>query len=259
LLLGTLTAGLVGAAILLWRFIDIDKRLEAAEGDTPPAVEEVVAELSLPELPAAVPWTAYIYESRRSAGFFPDAEYYPRLIARWEQLLGDLGAGVRHLSSWNDLDSLAADDLLVIPAGVCLGDEERGAISRYAERGGNLLITWALGARDASCAWLGYDYLRELADAGSAGTLEGQPPTYVTVRGSPSVRHRHLFSGPIGRSIRSPRRAVARRALRSRGPPSPAGASPGSATVSTSPPALATGVWSIAWRRTRRSGPPVMS
>ena len=74
LLLGTLVAGLVGAAVLLWRFIDVDSLLEAATNEAPPAVEEVVAEIPLPDLPVTAPWTAYVYESERSGSFFPDPD-----------------------------------------------------------------------------------------------------------------------------------------------------------------------------------------
>ena len=178
LLLGTLVAGLIGAAILLWRFIDIDALLEAND-DIPPPVEEVVAELRLPELPVTVSWTAHLYESPRSARFFPDRGYYHDLLARWESLLGGIGAGVRRLSGPAAIDSLAEGQFLVIPAAVCLDDDERDALDRHSERGGSLLATWALGARDAECDWLGYGLLRDLADAETIGTLEERPPTYL--------------------------------------------------------------------------------
>jgi peptidoglycan/xylan/chitin deacetylase (PgdA/CDA1 family) len=181
LLLGALVAGLVGAAILLWRFIDVDSLLEAAMNDAPPAVEEFVADVRLPELPATISWTAHIYVSPRSASFFPDSEYYPALIDRWESTLAGAGAEVRRTHGASGIAALPAAELLVIPAAVCLDEAEREAIRGRVEQGGHLLVTWALGARDENCNWLGFDYLRELAGAQTAGTLEGEPPNYLVV------------------------------------------------------------------------------
>jgi peptidoglycan/xylan/chitin deacetylase (PgdA/CDA1 family) len=180
-LLGALVAGLVGGAVLLWRSIDIDVLLEAATEEAPPPVDEFVAEVPLPELPATGGWTAHIYVSQRSASFFPEPNYYPALIDRWESLLVGIGAEVGLASGAAGIEVLPAAELLVVPAAVCLEAGEREAIRRHVEAGGHLLVTWALGARDANCDWLGFDYLRELADAETAGTLEGEPPTYIVV------------------------------------------------------------------------------
>jgi peptidoglycan/xylan/chitin deacetylase (PgdA/CDA1 family) len=181
LLLGALVAGLVGAAILLWRYIDVDSLIEAASDEAPPAVEEFVAEVPLPELPATAAWTAHIYISQRTAAFFPDPNYYPALIDRWESILAGLGADIGLLNGAPSIEELPAAELLVIPAAVCLEEGEREAIRRRVDDGGHLLVTWALGARDENCDWLGFDYLRDLAGAETAGTLEGEPPTYIVV------------------------------------------------------------------------------
>ncbi len=180
MLLGTLSAGLIGAAVLLWRFIDIDSLLEAND-DTPPPFVQPVAELRLPNLPEPVAWHAVDYRSPTTAAFFPDTSYYSSLVARWDGLLSDAGAVVGHVSDIDALDLVDRSDLLVIPAAVCLTDAERDAIRRRADTGGHLLATWALGARDAECEWTGYEFLRRLARVGAAGTMEGRPPTYVTV------------------------------------------------------------------------------
>ncbi len=178
LLLGLLTAGLIGAAVLLWQSIDIEAVLEAAT-DEPPAVEAVIADLVLPKLPTVPPWSARLYQSRHSADFFPDPDYYAALLERWGDVLAELGAGVSRLSDADAVDSLPPGQLLVIPAAVCLGQDERVAIKRYGQRGGHLLVSWAIGARDADCNWLGYDYVRELTGAESAGPMETGPPTYL--------------------------------------------------------------------------------
>jgi peptidoglycan/xylan/chitin deacetylase (PgdA/CDA1 family) len=181
LLLGALVAGLIGAAILLWRYIDVDTLIEAASNEAPPAVEEIAAEVPLPELPATAEWTAHIYMSQSSATFFPDPYYYPALIDRWESTLVGIGADVGLLSGAASIEALPATELLVVPAAVCLEQGEREAIRRRVDDGGPLLVTWALGARDENCDWLGFDYLRDLTGAETVGTLDGEPPTYIVV------------------------------------------------------------------------------
>ncbi|MEE9155558.1 MAG: hypothetical protein V3U38_02860, partial [Gemmatimonadota bacterium] len=50
LFLGIVTAGLVGASILLWMAIDVEALIRSG-GDAPPPVKEIVARVELPELP----------------------------------------------------------------------------------------------------------------------------------------------------------------------------------------------------------------
>jgi peptidoglycan/xylan/chitin deacetylase (PgdA/CDA1 family) len=176
-----LTAGLLGAAVVLWRLVDIDAVVQAATSETPPEVETLYAEVRLPELTTTTAWTAFVYQPEHTAGFYPDPRYHRRLIERWGGLLVESGAGIQHVYGSEALDSLTGDDLLVIPSAVCLDDDERAAIARYVERGGHLMATWALGVRDAECEWIGYRFLKDLTDADAAGTLAGRPPTYITV------------------------------------------------------------------------------
>jgi hypothetical protein len=119
-LLGALIAGLVGGAVLLWRSIDVDLLLEAATEEAPPPVDEFVAEVPLPELPATVGWTTHIYMSQRSASFFPEPNYYPALIDRWESILAGVGADVGLVSGAHNIEALPSGELLVVPAAVCL-------------------------------------------------------------------------------------------------------------------------------------------
>lgn len=181
LLLGTLTAGLVGAAVALWQYIDIEALMRPGYAAEPVVVTAPVAEVPLAELTATRGWTAYRYESERSAGFFPERGYYDELTERWDALLAGVGADVRRISGAQAIDSLDGDALLVMPVTVCLGDDERDAVLDYIDRGGNLLATWAIGARDESCEWLGYGFLRDIARVSTAGTLDGGPPTSITV------------------------------------------------------------------------------
>jgi peptidoglycan/xylan/chitin deacetylase (PgdA/CDA1 family) len=180
-LLTGLAGGLISGAFLLWRYIDIDSVLEAATLEPVPRVVEVAPDLSLPRLTTAAPWMAHLYVSRNSAVFFPDKTYYAGLVGRWDDLLSGAGATVRHISGAESIESLDGDQLLVVPAAVCLSGEDRSALEGYVQRGGDLLISWATGARDADCGWLGYEYMAAIAEVETVGTLERYSPTYLAV------------------------------------------------------------------------------
>jgi len=173
--------GLLSAAVFLWRFIDIDSVLEAATLAPPPRVVDIAPDLSLPQLTGTAPWVANLYVSRSSAVFFPDKTYYAKLVARWDGLLEAAGASVRHISGAESVESLDADRLLVVPAAVCLSDDDRAALARHVERGGHLIASWATGARGADCAWLGYDFMSKLASSEAVGTLERRSPTFMAI------------------------------------------------------------------------------
>ena len=181
LLLGTLVAGLIGAAVVLWRYIDVDAVLQAATGEMPAPVTEMVADVPLPQLTSTVSWTAHLYVPEHNAGFFPDPRYHSDLNERWGALLVDIGAGIQHVRGAAALDSLGGNGLLVVAAAVCLDDDERDAIRRHVDRGGHMIATWALGVRDAECEWDGYRFLKDMTAADAAGTMAGLPPTYLTV------------------------------------------------------------------------------
>lgn len=181
MLLGTLAAGLIGSALLLWRSVDIDSLLEASTGEPPPLVHPVAARIDLPEPPTTRPWKAYLYWNRSSAGFFPDPGYYNGLIGAWDALLAELGGTAIRISGAEAMASLGSGDLLVIPSAVCLDADERENVGHHLEAGGHVLASWALGVRDGSCDWVGYDLVAELARAETAGSLEGGAPIFLTV------------------------------------------------------------------------------
>jgi hypothetical protein len=179
--LGTLVAGLIGAAVLLWRSIDIESVLEPANKDAP-AVQAVLPELVLAAPTETTPWRAYLYESRHTDAFFPDQIYYEGLAARWDSLLSGVGASVTRLNGAAAIDSIPGRELLVVPSAVCMDSEERRAIRRHADQGGHLLVSWALGARNEKCEWIGYDFLQSLSGTEAAGTMEERSPTYLAVQ-----------------------------------------------------------------------------
>ncbi|NIR45867.1 MAG: polysaccharide deacetylase family protein [Gemmatimonadetes bacterium] len=210
LLLGTLAAGLIGAAATLWRYVDVDRLLEAAE-DSPPSFERPVAPVALPEPPATREWTAHLYRSAPSAAFFPDTGYHDELVARWTDLVREAGARVRSIAHAAAVDSLPPGATLVMPAALCLDSAERAAVVGHIERGGHLLASWALGARDGGCEWVGYEYLRRLTEAEAAATLEPEPPTYLT------AVHGHALTAGLPPGLRIELRAEPWISLRSVG------------------------------------------
>ena len=195
LLLTGLAAGLLSGAYFLWRFIDIDSVLVAGTLAPPPRVVEVSPDVSLPQQTTAAPWVANIFVSRSSAVFFPDKTYYSALVTRWDTLLKEAGASVNHISGAESVEeALGADQLLVVPAAVCMAAAERAALERYVRHGGHLLASWATGARGADCGWLGYDFMADIAGAEAVGTLERYSPTFFAVL---SIRLRITWSNLV--------------------------------------------------------------
>lgn len=177
--LGLIGAAVVGGGFVLWENVDVQRMTSSAAFREPSSVPGSL----LPNPPAFfdTQFDAYLYMSRASSGFFEDAEYYPGIQDRWERLLRDAGANVTHISSVESVEAGDPSRLLVAASAVCLSDQEVAAFRGFAERGGGLLLTWATGARDSSCAWQGWNGLSTLIDVSDFNTLERRDAVYVTV------------------------------------------------------------------------------
>ncbi len=179
LMLGVIAAGVIAAGVALWQNIDIQRLTR-----TPALADPMSVPPALAAKPAAFAhdsFSAALFYSRRSAGFFPDPEYYADLANDWERVIADAGGRVTRVSSANEIDSLPADYLLVAPSAVCLTSQETGALRRHADRGGGLVINWAVGARDSTCAWLGWDAVTRLTGAREVRELEPRDALYYSV------------------------------------------------------------------------------
>jgi hypothetical protein len=77
------------------------------------------------------------------------------------------------------LDAYAA---VILPSVVCLSDPARKEIDRYLRAGGGVVATWALGARDATGVWRGYDFLQGLTGAFRFELGRQDAPWFVSVR-----------------------------------------------------------------------------
>lgn len=180
LVLGVVGAGLVAAALLLWENVDI-RRLSRNAG-TP----EGTLPAALPPAAAAHPATGFrvaLFRSAASARFFPDPEHYSGLVEHWERLAAESGGETLAVGSAEQIEGLEPGDLLLAPAAVCLRPPEVEAMRRHAERGGGLLLTWAVGARDGACEWVGWDALRRLTGAPEVRELGRRRAVYLTVPG----------------------------------------------------------------------------
>ncbi len=178
LLLGTLGAGVVAAAILLWENIDLRQVVPelASQPAAPPA--PVLG----PEAPAAPEtFSVLLFASPRNAAWFPDDDYHPGAIRSWRRLLEASGARVREIARAPELAAATPDQLLVLPETPCLSDEEREALTAHLRRGGSVVADWAIGARDGSCRWRGWDVAMALAGAADLREIPSREALFFTV------------------------------------------------------------------------------
>jgi peptidoglycan/xylan/chitin deacetylase (PgdA/CDA1 family) len=113
-----------------------------------------------------------------AASYFTKPASYDSIIDRWTETLRATGADVRVIAPG---DLLASDArVLVIPSAHCLSVATREAIDRAAARAQGLIVTGALGIKDARCRPIGYGLLVALTGASRADTLETRDIAYVT-------------------------------------------------------------------------------
>lgn len=180
LTLGVVGAGVVAAGVALWENVDVRQL----------APDLMQLEVSLPEPVVATgparrtePFRAVLFESASSATYFDDPAFYPGEMARWRALLESTGADVTVVRSAAGIEE-AGDALLVVPEAPCLASAERSAIMTHILDGGSVVGNWALGVRDADCAWLGWETLREFTSAEDVRELGQRDGLFVTVPGS---------------------------------------------------------------------------
>ena len=178
-MLGLIGAAVIGGGALLWENVDIQRMTSSAALRDPHSAPPAL----MSETPAHAdePFQAILYFSQESSDFFPEADYYPGLLDRWEQLISAAGALVTRISNVEDIDSLNVQQVLIAPSAVCLSAIEVAAMRSFAERGGGLVLSWAAGARDSSCEWVGWDALSELTNVTDFNTLEEREAVYLTV------------------------------------------------------------------------------
>jgi peptidoglycan/xylan/chitin deacetylase (PgdA/CDA1 family) len=180
LLLGILGGAVVTAAVGLWQSLDLRQVAPglAANPGRPPDPE--------PALSAGSPdasFSAVILHLSRNSNFFPDEKYYEKEVARWRDVVASVGGRVRKASSVDGLRNLGPDDLLVVPEAPCLSRAEVDAVRAHLGRGGSLVSNWAVGARDATCRWRGWQTVAEFSGARDVRELAVRDGLYFTVPG----------------------------------------------------------------------------
>ncbi len=179
LMLGVIAAAVIAAGMRLWQDIDIQRLTR-----TPGLADPVAIPTALPPASASVvsrTFPAALYYSHESAAFFPDPDYYPGILDGWEELIGAVGGQVVRISDPDQIDSLTADHVLVAPTALCMTDRVITALRSHAERGGGLVINWAVGARDSDCEWLGWDAVTRLTAAVEIRELEKREALFYSI------------------------------------------------------------------------------
>jgi peptidoglycan/xylan/chitin deacetylase (PgdA/CDA1 family) len=179
LLLGVLAAGVIAAGVKLWQDIDIQRLSGSAVFREPHVIPPALP----PRVPAVAPqpYPAALFVSNLSLGFFADSSYYLGLVDRWEELTAETAGQVTRVTSASEIESLAGKGLLVAPSAVCLREQEAAALRNHAERGGGLVLSWAPGARDSDCQWLGFEAVARLLGTPEVRELEARESAYLTV------------------------------------------------------------------------------
>jgi peptidoglycan/xylan/chitin deacetylase (PgdA/CDA1 family) len=178
LLLGILGGGVVVAAILLWENLDV-RQLAPALAPAPGPLPEP----TFPPEPGwhPAPFPVALFNSPRNRGYYPDPDYYSRVLAQWQGLLESLGGVVREVGSGEDLQGLGSHEVLVVPEAPCLSRAEVAAIRAHLRAGGGIVSNWAVGARDERCEWRGWETVQELTGAGDVRELPAREGLYLTV------------------------------------------------------------------------------
>ncbi|AGX86573.1 hypothetical protein [Candidatus Symbiobacter mobilis] len=113
----------------------------------------------------------YLYQSPATHAFFAaNGANYDALTDRWRTYLRRSTTEFREVSRPQLLAGLAPG-VLVLGSAILLDDQERAAITRYAEAGGSVLLTWGTGARDGTGRWVGYGFLETMLDMRVTGKV----------------------------------------------------------------------------------------
>ncbi len=140
--------------------------------------------------PAGTSAKVIVYRSPTTERFLTSVGgRYSTLIQPWR----DFGRqNSVQLSEVDDLTALTPkpDEVLVLPSAVALSPVEREAVRTYQSRGGRLLLTWAVGSRDGSGQWVGWDFLRAVAGVQVSSELARSQSNYaIETRGEGPLTH----------------------------------------------------------------------
>jgi hypothetical protein len=93
----------------------------------------------------------------------PNPEDYFEAVRQWEIALTEAGVAFRVIADQDLTPEIASNStVLVLPSAVCLSDSQRATIQALPKAGVGIVASGALGARDASCGWRGWDFLTSI-------------------------------------------------------------------------------------------------
>ena len=132
----------------------------------------------LPAATLASPVRVALVRDPAAASYFTKSASYDSIIDRWNTTLRAIGADVRIVAPAEIAASTAR--VLVIPSAHCLSVATRDAIDRAGSRAQGLIVTGAIGTKDARCRPIGYGLLIALTGATRAEPIEKRDIAYVT-------------------------------------------------------------------------------
>ncbi len=141
----------------------------------------------LPPATLSSPVRVALVRDPAAASYFTKRASYDSIIARWTSTLEATGADVRLVAPAGVAGSGAR--VLVIPSGHCLSVATRDAIDRAGARGQGLIVTGAVGTKDARCRPIGYGLLVALTGATRVETIEKRDIAYVTFPSGSALAH----------------------------------------------------------------------
>ncbi|HSH74764.1 MAG TPA: polysaccharide deacetylase family protein, partial [Longimicrobiales bacterium] len=93
----------------------------------------------------------------------------------------EAGGVVRRAGTAAELRDLKPQDVLVLAEAPCLSEGELANVRAHLKRGGGLVANWAVGARDAECAWRGWEAVAELTGAEDVREIPSREALFLTV------------------------------------------------------------------------------
>ena len=184
LLLGVLVTALVGVAVELWRRLDVDELVGSSRSGPAASVELPAPDSASPPVAvAADSFTVALLRNRQSARFYPDTAFYASALDIWRSRAAGMGAAVRTARTAGDLRGLSPGAVVVAPATLCLPVEAGLALQSHLEDGGSVVAVGPVGARDADCAWRGWDFLESLTGARAIREMDERSGLYLTIPG----------------------------------------------------------------------------
>lgn len=132
----------------------------------------------LPAATLATPVRVALVRDPAAASYFTTSASYDSIIDRWSTTLRAIGADTRVVAPTEI--AAANAKVVVIPSAHCLSVATREAIDRAAARAQGLIVTGAIGTKDARCRPIGYGLLVALTGASRAEPIEKRDIAYVT-------------------------------------------------------------------------------